>query len=209
MAYTNAAWMTDTGALEAALQGNSEQQALLEQRQAAEHAVVHRLYCYCCCCVCVVVPLLLFFSIYALYVSDTDGIRSACGRPLWDFVLVHLVLAACVGCIVFVVLNVLIACLHNECMVGACSLFLFFAYSAVMVGMGASIVTDATHKPPCMLALGAVNTLAGGTPLLAIMGIILLAVDGLILLALTCMCMVGVCAECILCMQKSSNEPEF
>ena len=135
------------------------------------------------------------FVVYALSVSNTTAVQTACGSSkLWTYVLAHLV-AGTAG--IFAII-ILFLCGWLSLIVSAgdggggmsqitgISGIVFFiyvlAYTCTFLGLGVPIVTSAMNSDECVKALS--NASFTNTPLLGILAWIYIAVDALILLVL-------------------------
>ena len=124
------------------------------------------------------------FLIYAVVVSNTTGVADACGSKLWEYMLARLILSF-VGVFVFVCAGgLLFACLQSPGAIGACMGLLSMVYSAVLLGVGARIVTDALASPACVAALSAVSFT--NSPILAILGCVFIGLDALQMTLIVC-----------------------
>ena len=134
------------------------------------------------------------FVVYALSVSNTTAVQTACGSSkLWTYVLAHLV-AGTAGVIIIILflcgwLSLMFSVVKEgggASQITGISGIVFFiyvlAYTCTFLGLGVPIVTSAMNSDECVKALS--NASFTNTPLLGILAWIYIAVDALILLVL-------------------------
>lgn len=122
----------------------------------------------------------LVFLIYAVAVSNTSEVTEACGSSLWMYMLVRLIFLFVGFCLMVCVGGIIWQCMHSP---GATVILLSvigITYYAVMLGVGAPIVTNALGSSSCVSALS--KTCFTNSPMLAIIGCIFIGFDGLGLL---------------------------
>jgi hypothetical protein len=126
--------------------------------------------------------------IYALVVSNTEIVFSACGDALWNFMCVRLGFAIFEASMVCLVRKeVLIGNERGEGKIegAAYDLMLLGVFHIVLLGLGAFYVSQAMNNEPCRAALASVSTT--NSPLLGILEYVYVGLDALYVISVTCM----------------------
>ncbi len=125
----------------------------------------------------------LGFLIYAVAVSHTDAVTTACGPSLWTYMLVRLVLSFFSFCAVVCIASVISMCFGSDGgVMPIIVMVLYTIFCATMLGVGTPIVSDAMNSPTCVSALSA--SCFTNSPMLAILGCIFIGIDALLLLVI-------------------------